>query len=159
MHPFFPTCTTPCSENWRSTDKLQLFSCNFGHARRSGPRTLASHLNGAWHVICVQGGAGCHRHLPGEEVVRGHPAPLCFSSRQGHCCTRLHVQANPRPLLASGTPCGPSRALLSLENSEEHPTRRAPTSRLPTSTTTTTSKKRRSVCTAFFFLVPDFCLC
>ena len=44
--------------SWRQTDKLQIFSWNHGLARVSDPSTPASHLNGPWHVICIQEGPG-----------------------------------------------------------------------------------------------------
>ena len=44
--------------NPRQTDKLQILSWNPGPARGSDPSLLASHLNGPWHVICVQEGSG-----------------------------------------------------------------------------------------------------
>ena len=47
----------PDQKNRRPTDKLQLLSWYLGPSRRSDPSTLASHLNGPWHVVCVQEGA------------------------------------------------------------------------------------------------------
>ena len=47
--------------NNRPSDRLQLLSWNPGPFRGLDPNLLASHLNGPWHVVCVQGGADfCH---------------------------------------------------------------------------------------------------
>ena len=44
--------------NRRPSDRLQLLPWNPGPSRGSDPSLLASHLNGPWHVICVQDGSG-----------------------------------------------------------------------------------------------------
>ena len=48
----------PDQKNKRPSDKLQILSWNPVPMRRSDPSLLASHLNGPWHVVCVQEGSG-----------------------------------------------------------------------------------------------------
>ena len=48
--------------NRRPSDRLQLFFWNPGPVLGSDPSLLASHLNGPWHVVCVQEGSGCCNH-------------------------------------------------------------------------------------------------
>ena len=43
--------------NRRPTDKLQLLTWNPGPARGSDPSSLANHLHGPWHAVCVQEGS------------------------------------------------------------------------------------------------------
>ena len=44
--------------NIRPLHRPQLLSWNPGPTRGSDPRLLPNHLNGPWHVVCVQEGAG-----------------------------------------------------------------------------------------------------
>ena len=87
--------------NRRQTDKLQIFSWNPGPARGSDPGLLASHLNGPWHVICVQEGSGF--------VTDSSLAENFYVITQHHCAVllnkdifarELHVHADSGPLLA-----------------------------------------------------------
>ena len=60
-HRFSAPALRRDKKNRRPTDKLQLLSWNLGPARGSDPRTLASHLNGPWHVVlCTRRSRLCH---------------------------------------------------------------------------------------------------
>ena len=65
--------------------------------------SVASHLNGPWHTICVQEGAGLyHRQLLGGELLRCHPAPLRRALQQGYFHARHLLHPDPGPRARSG---------------------------------------------------------
>ena len=126
--------------NRRQTDKLQILSWNPAPARGSDPSTLPTHLSGPWRVVCVQ--RGCrrrHRQFPGGELLRDHPAPWRCSPQQGHFCARLHVHADPGPLLARVLFVGRRGHGCYWQVSAGRLTRRARTSRSPAFTSTNRS--------------------
>ena len=108
----------------RQTDKLQILSWNPDLARGSDPSSFSSHLNGPWHVVCVQEGAGF--------VTDSSLAENFYVITQYHCvvlsnkdtftrdfsCTPVHVPC-------SGTLRGPSKAWWLPAGSAGRLTRRA----------------------------------
>ena len=58
QRPFTPSALRPHHNNRRCSDSLHILSWNPGSARGSDPSTLANHLNGPRHAVCVQEGAG-----------------------------------------------------------------------------------------------------
>ena len=142
----------------RPTDKLQILSWNPGPATGSDPNTLASHLTGPWHVICVQEGAAFSLAVPWRKTSTWSPStiPLFSSTRTlTRATSRVHLSTSPA---RSGIPCGLSRAWWLPASSAGRPTSRAPTSPSRISTSTTNAQKRRSVCVALLLLTRDLCL-
>ena len=72
----------------RQTDKLQILSWNAGFARGSDPSLLASHLNGPWHVICIQEGS-CF-------VTDSSLAENFHVTTQHHCAVLVHQDTSAR---------------------------------------------------------------
>ena len=78
------------------------------HRRRSSPGTLvlahgkdpsalAAHLNGPWHIICLQESAG---FVTGSSFAKNVHVATHHCAVPLNFCARLHVHVDPRPMLA-----------------------------------------------------------
>ena len=76
---------------------LQVLSWNPGPVRDSNPSAVAGHLNGPWHVVCVQEGldlsAITPRRRTSTRFAKHHCAVLLDkdSSEDGYTCTPIQV--------------------------------------------------------------------
>ena len=134
---FWTVCSAglPClplksdQPNMRPIDKLQILSWNTGPPRGSDRSLLASHLNGPWHVICVQEGSGfVTGQFPARELPRGHPALSRRAPQHGYPRVRHLLYTISNSLCIALRDHGLLKAWWSLENFARHPTIRAPSS-------------------------------
>ena len=83
--------------NNRPSDRLQLLSWNPGLLLGLDPSLLASHLNGPWHVVCVQGGAGHDKSLQDNLcIVTQHNCAVVFNKNifaPRYTCVPLFVRS------------------------------------------------------------------
>ena len=129
-----------------------MLSRNPGPAHGSDQRALADHLDGPWHVICVQEGAGfVTDSSPAENFHMITPAPLRCCPQQEHLRARVYVHAERYS----------SWAVECMVVSGKF--RRAPDKSCSYFTVAnvhinTECAKRRSVCIALLLFVRDMCL-
>ena len=136
QRPYTQSALLPGRDNRRCSDRLQILSCDPGPARGSDPRALASHLNGPWHVVCVQEEAGWVTDRSLAEnfyvITKHHCAVLIHKEtfETGYTCTPIQVPCAHRYY---------SWALSSPASSADLPTKRASTLLLQTCTSTTSA--------------------
>ena len=123
--------------NRRLTNKLQILSWNPGPARGSDPSTQATHLIGAWHVVCVQKNAGFVTDSSMAENFHTTPGIIALLSSTRTRFRAISRARRSRSLARSGTLRGSSKAWLSRASSAGRTKRRALISRSPTFTSTT----------------------
>ena len=133
----------------RPTDKLQILSWNSGPVRGSDQRALADHLNGPWHIICIQ-------EVPSRRTSTSPTSTIapCSSTRTPVRGTSRVYRCRFRARTL--TPHGRSKVWLSLVSFAWFPTR-ARISRSPNVQINNECAKRRSVCLALLLLIRDFC--
>ena len=142
----------------RPTDKLQILSWNPVPARGSDPSLLASHLNGPWHVICVQGESGF--------VTDSSLAENFHVITQHHCAVLLNKDTFTRDFS-----CTPIRVPCSLRQSTWAVEGMVVTGKFRTAPDQSCSHftvanvhinnecaRRRSVCIALLLLICDLCM-
>ena len=118
---------------------------------------LATHLNGPWHVICVQEGSPFCSDVT-LQLRCGLPVRLRSPPQQGHLRAQPFVCSAPHSFASSGMLHGPKRAWLSLAISPELPTSRAPTFTVANIHINSERAKRRYVCIVLLLLIRDVCL-
>ena len=142
----------------RPTSKLQRLSWNPGPARGSDRGTLATHLNGPWHVVCIQEGAGF--------VTDDSLAENFYVITQHHCAVLLNKGTSEREYTCTPiqVPCSLRYSSWAVEGmvvtGKFH---RAPD---PSCSHFTVANihinnecaKRRSVCIVLLLLILDLCM-